>query len=154
MPRWAKQVDEKGVRRWHKEKSLTARRGEQVWAIIWNLVFLWILHKIPEWQPGFLTDSFGAVAGILVVNAWVQIGGNLLMLVFPLRGLRYLATIVTEACGLVVILTLYYIFPFDFTHFHGLGWLNWLLPILLIISMVVTGLKILSNLWKLIFWRE
>lgn len=152
MPHWAKRIDEKGVRRWHKEKSLTARRGEYVWAIIWNFIFLWIIHKLPDWNLTFITESFGAVVWVITMNIYVQIGGNLMMLLFDHRIIRYLARIVTESASFVTLLALYFIFPFDFTNFYGLHWLNWLLPILFIISMVVSALKVISNIWKLIFW--
>ena len=154
MPHWARRIDQDGVRRWHKDKSLTARRGEYVWAIIWNFIFLWVINKLPDWNLGFITESFGAVVWLLVANIFVQIGGNLLMLIFDHRAVRYLARILTEAASLVTILALYFIFPFDFSDFHGLFWLDWVLPILFIISMVVSALKVLSNLWKLVFWRE
>jgi hypothetical protein len=154
MPHWARRIDDNGVRRWHKDRSLTARRGEYVWAVIWNFIFLWILSKLPEWKLGFITDSFGAVVWILTLNIYVQIGGNLLMLVFDHRIVRYLARIVTEASGFVTLLALFYIFPFDFSNFHGLFWLDWALPVIFVISMVVSGLKVLSNIWKLIFWRS
>lgn len=152
MPHWAKRIDEKGVRRWHKEKSLTGRRGEYVWAIIWNFIFLWILHKLPDWNLNFITESFGAVVWVITMNIYIQIGGNLLMLLFDHRIIRYLARIVTESASFVTLLALYFIFPFDFTNFYGLHWLNWLLPILFIISIVVSALKVISNIWKLIFW--
>ncbi len=86
-----------------------------------------------------------------MTNTFVQIGGNLLMLVFAQRAVRYLGRIVTEAAKVVTLLALYYIFPFDFSNTHGLMWLDQVLPILLIIAIVVSALKVLSNGWKLIF---
>ncbi len=117
-----------------------------------ELYFLWIIHKLPDWNLTFITESFGAVVWVITMNIYVQIGGNLMMLLFDHRIIRYLARIVTESASFVTLLALYFIFPFDFTNFYGLHWLNWLLPILFIISMVVSALKVISNIWKLIFW--
>jgi hypothetical protein len=62
--------------------------------------------------------------------------------------------IVTESASFITQIVLFYIYPFDFSNFHGLFWLDWFLPIALIIGMIVSALKVFSNLWKLIFWRS
>jgi len=48
---------------------------------------------------------------------------------------------------------IYYVYPLDFTNYPGLNWIDVVLPWLLIIGMVVSAFKIISNIWKLIFWR-
>jgi hypothetical protein len=68
--------------------------------------------------------------------------------------MRYFVLIITESASFVTQMVLFYIYPFDFTHFHGLSWIDWFLPIALIIGMVVSAVKVFSNLWKLIFWRS
>ena len=154
MPRWAQRVDDYGKRRWHKEKPERNRNGEYIVAIIFNLVFLWIVNHVPGWHLDFIKDNFMVVLWILNVNIFIQIAGNVLMLLTGLRIIRYLSLIVIESASFVTQMVLFYIFPFDFTNFYGLFWLNWFLPIALIIGMVVSAIKVFSNLWKLIFWRS
>jgi hypothetical protein len=154
MPHWARQIDDYGKRRWHKEKSARTRNGEYIGNIIFNLVFLWIVNKIPDWNLGFIRDNYNVVLWILNVNILIQIGGNGLMLLSGLPVIRYLSRMITEAASFVTQMVLFYIYPFDFTHFHGLFWLDWFLPIALIIGMVVSALKVISNFWKLVFWRS
>jgi hypothetical protein len=154
MPPWVRRVDDQGVRRWHREKSQTARRGEYIGNIIVNLIFLWIVNKIPEWNPGFIANNYGAVLWILNVNILIQIGGNLLMAVFDYPGIRYLARIVTEAASFLTMMVLYFLYPFNFSNYPGLHWLDWFLPIAFIIGMVISALKVFSNIWKLLFWRS
>ncbi len=153
MPPWAQRVDSYGPRHWHKEKPVKSKNGEYIGAIILNLVFLWIVNHIPEWHIGFIKDNFMVVLWILNVNISVQIGGNALMLLSDLKFIRYLSLIIMESASFITQMVLFYIYPFDFTNFHGLFWLDWFLPIALIIGMVVSALKVISNLWKLIFWR-
>jgi len=153
MPHWAKRVDEYGKRRWYKDKP-TKRNGEYIANIIFNLIFLWIVNKIPDWNLGFIRDNYNVVLWILNVNILVQIGGNALMLALDMPFIRYLARIITESSSFVTQMVLFYIYPFDFSHFHGLFWLDWFLPIALIIGMVVSAIKVIANLWKLIFWRS
>ncbi len=153
MPRWAKRVDDYGIRRWSKDKP-ARRNGEYIGNIIFNLIFLWIVNQIPDWNLGFIRDNYNVVLWILNVNILVQIGGNALMLALDMPFIRYLARIITESASFVTQMVLFYIYPFDFSHFHGLFWLDWFLPIALIIGMVVSAIKVIANLWKLIFWRS
>jgi hypothetical protein len=153
MPPWAQRIDEYGKRRWHKDKPARNRNGEYIANIIFNLIFLWIVNKIPGWHLSFIKDNFMVVLWILNVNILVQIGGNALMLLTGLPSVRHFAGIITESSSFVTQLVLYYIFPFEFSHLQGLAWLDWFLHIALIIGMVVSAVKVISNFWKLIFWR-
>ncbi|MCX6304470.1 MAG: hypothetical protein NT040_05845 [Bacteroidetes bacterium] len=154
MPSWAQRTDAWGRKHWDKAKPLKSRNGEYISAIIFNLVFLWIVNHIPGWNLGFIKDNFMVVLWILNVNILVQIGGNALMLLSGLPTIRYIVQIIIESASFVTQMVLFYIYPFDFSHFHGLFWLDWFLPIALIIGMVVSAIKVFSNLWKLIFRRS
>ncbi len=154
MPPWARRIDDYGRAHWHRDKQRSKRRGEYITSIIFNLIFLWIVNKIPGWHLGFIRDNFGVVLWILNMNILIQIGGNALMLLVDLAVIRYFSRMVLEASSFITQIVLFYIYPFDFSHFHDLYWIDWVFPILLIIGMIVSALKIISNLWKLIFWRE
>ncbi|MFZ4522223.1 MAG: hypothetical protein ACOYNC_10980 [Bacteroidales bacterium] len=153
MPPWARRVDDFGRTRCGMEKQQKSRTGEYIGAIIFNLLFLWVVNQIPEWHLGFIKDNFMVVLWILNVNILVIIGGNALMLAAGLPVIRHLAKVIIESAGFVTQMALFYIYPFDFSHFHGLFWLDWFLPVALIIGMVVSAIKVFTNLWKLIFWR-
>jgi hypothetical protein len=154
MPSWAQKVDAYGRNHWHKEKATRSRNGEYIGNIIFNLLFLWIVNNIQEWNVGFIRENFSVVVWILNVNILVQIAGNAFMLLSGLPVIRYFSLIIMESASFITQMVLFYIYPFDFTHFHGLFWLDWFLPLILIIGMVVSALKVISNLWKLIFWRS
>jgi len=154
MPSWAQKVDSYGRNHWHREKPWIKRRGEYIASIIFNLLFLWIINNITDWNPGFLRENFSVVLWILNVNIIIQIGGNALMFLIELSIIRYLSNIIMEAASFLTQIVLFYIYPFDFTNFHGLFWLDWFIPIALVIGMVISALKVFSNLWKLIFWRS
>jgi hypothetical protein len=76
------------------------------------------------------------------------------MLLTGLRGIRYLSRMIMEVAGFVTALTLFFIYPFDFSTYNDLQWMDRVLPVFLIIGIVVSGIKAVSNLWKLIFWRD
>ena len=152
IPRWARNCDNFGRRRC-EEKPYTKRKGEYIVNIVFNLIFLWIVNKIPDWNPGFIASNYGAVLWILNVNILIQIGGNALMWMFDVSMLRYLSRIIMEVSSFLTVMTLFFIYPFDFSHYLNLSWIDRILPILFIISMVVSALKVIGNIWKLIFWR-
>jgi hypothetical protein len=154
MPPWAQKTDVYGRRHWHKEKAVRSRTGEYIAAIIFNLVFLWIVNNIQAWNIGFIKDNFSVVVWILNINILVQIGGNVLMLLSSLSAIRYLSQVVIESASFITQMVLFYIYPFDFSNFHGMAWLDWFLPVALIIGMVVSAIKVFSNVWKLVFWRD
>lgn len=152
MPRWKKWADEREscCKPGKKHKS---RTGDYIAAIVFNLIFLWIVNKVPDWQPGFIRENFMVVLWVLNVSILVQIAGNALMLLTGLWVVRRLARIVMESASFVSTMVLYYIYPFDFTHFHNLYWVDNILPILFIIGMVVSAIQVISNTWRLIFGR-
>jgi hypothetical protein len=153
MPEWARRVDEFGPRRWHREKQYRNRHAEYVTAIVFNLIALFIIYKIPDWHLGFINEKYGAVMYILIFSSLVQIAGNLLILFLDFRIILYLSKIFMEAAAFLAQITIYFVYPLDFTNYPGLSWIDVVFPWLLIFGMAVSALKILSNIWKLIFWR-
>jgi len=89
----------------------------------------------------------------LNINILIQIAGNLLMVLFDFSWIRYLSRIILETANFLTTMVLFYVYPFDFSHVRGLEWIDWLLHIGFIIAMVVSALKVISNIWKLLFWR-
>ena len=153
MPHWAKRIDEIGPRRWHREKQYRNRRAEFVTSLVFNLIALVILYKIPDWHFGFITAKYGVVMYILIFSCIVQIGGNLLMLILDIPSIRYFSGIFMEAASFLAQITLYYVYPLDFSNYPGLSWIDIIFPWILIIGMVISAIKVFSNIWKLIFWR-
>jgi hypothetical protein len=154
MPPWARNIDNYGKRRWNRQKPLINRRAEYITAIVFNLVWLFIINKVPDWHLHFINDHYQAILWAMNLNVFIQIGGNILMLILDICIIRYLSRIIIEAANFLLMIILYYIYPFDFSNIHGWAFLDQLIPWLLIIGMVVSALKVLGNSWKLIFWRE
>jgi hypothetical protein len=154
VPGWARNIDDYGKRRWHKKKPPRNRRGDYITAIVWNLIWLFIVNKVPDWHLKFINNHYQTVLWALNMNIAVQIGGNILRLIFDIRFIRYLSGIILEMASFLVLIILYYLYPLDFSNTPGWFFLDWLIPLLLIIGMAVSALKVFSNIWKLIFWRD
>ena len=141
----------RGFRSGNRMSADRKKNSEYVANIIFNLIFLWIVHNITDWGLSFIRDNWNVVVWVLDISIFAQIGGNALMLAFDSRPLRRICRIAMESASFVASLTLYYIYPFDFSNTSGMAWFDRVLPILLIIGMVVSGVKVFGNLWKLIF---
>ena len=132
-------------------KPRKRHRGEAIWSIIWNLIFLWIVNEVPEWDLPFINERYDTVLWILNINLVLQIIGWGLILFLDFRWLWHLVRMVLDAASLVVLLVLYFLYPFDFSAIGGWSWLDILLPVMFIIGMVASGLGVAVHLYKLIF---
>lgn len=153
MPGWARRIDDIGPRRWQRKREYRNRNAEYISSAVFNLVALFIVYKIPDWHLGFINEKYGAVMYVLIFSILAQIAGNLLMVFLNFRIIVYLARIFMEAAAFLAQITIYYVYPLDFTNYPGLTWIDVVLPWLLIIGMVVSAVRVFSNIWKLIFWR-
>ncbi len=152
IPRWAQTVDDFGKRHWHKDKPLRSRRGEHIWAIIWNIIALWVVNKVPDWNLSFINEHYNAVLIFLNINIYIQIAVHTGMAFIESRWLYHLLKMVSEASTFVLFIILYYLYPFDFSG-TNLSWLDILIPVIMIITLVVTAISIVVHLFRLIFIR-
>jgi hypothetical protein len=153
MPGWARRIDDIGPRRWQRKREYRNRNAEYISSAVFNLVALFVIYKIPDWHLGFINEKYGAVMYVLMFSILAQIAGNLLMVFLNFRVIVYLASIFMESAAFLAQITIYYVYPLDFTNYPGFNWIDVVLPWMLIIGMVVSAVKVISNIWKLIFWR-
>lgn len=150
MPGWRQKANDFSSRFRDKEKKESRRRGEYIWAILWAIFFLWVVNKVPDWDLKFITKSYHSVLPILNINIFIQIAGNILMLLFMVPRLRHFIKAVIDASSFVALIVIYTFYPFDFGA-TGHGWLDSILPWILIISLIVTGISVVVHLIKTIF---
>ena len=142
-------MNENWKHRWSTEKPEKNRKGDYIGTIIWNLVALFLVNKLPDWHVKFINNHYLVILYMLNIFILTQIIGNLLMLVLDVRLIRYLSRIGIEIASFITLILLYYVYPFDFSSFHNLHWLDHLLPIFFIIGMVFSVLRVFSTIWKL-----
>lgn len=135
------------------EKS-KIKKSEHIGNIIANLVFLWILYRLPHWNLDFLKGDYMVLLLIMQINCYVQIAANILLLVAEIRSIRLIIKIIAEIAGFVPLILIYYLYPFDFTNYPNLNWLDRILPVIFILGMVITGIKIITMVLKLFFSNE
>lgn len=134
-----------------RHNSARRRQGEYIANIIGNLIFLWVLYMVPQWDPGFLKDGYLFVLMLLKINVFIQIGGNVVLIALAeVRPARHFIRILMEMAGLAMLCILYYVYPFDFSNYPGLLWLDRILPLIFIIAMVVSTIQIIVYIFKFI----
>jgi len=132
------------------EKPRKRHRGEAIGSIIWNLIFLYIVNKVPDWDLTFINERYDIVLWVLNLNIIVNLIGYGSILFLDFRWLWHLVRAILDAAGLVVLLVLYFLYPFNFSEVGGWSWLDIVLPIAFIIGMVASGVGMIINLVKLI----
>lgn len=128
------------------EKS---HKGEYISNIIFNLIILYVLSRVPGWDLPFLKDHYMVVLTVLMINCGVQAVGNLLMLLLSMRITMYLIKILLEAASVAVSFVLYYLYPFNFSC-SNMPWLDRVLPIIFILGIVIGLIKIIFFIIRLI----
>jgi hypothetical protein len=126
-----------------------AKRFGYLVAAAINGVMLWVVHQLLDWRwPGFLTDDFELVLGLVTASLIASIVVNLVLAVHHRGRFRALADLVTAAFGLAVGLRMWEVFPFDFTGYAT----DWSGPVrvALGVGIAATGIAIVANLAKLV----
>jgi hypothetical protein len=131
------------------DKPERNRKGEYIGSIIGNLIALFIVNKLPDWHVKFINSHYQVVLYMLNIAILAKITGNILMLALEYRAVRYLCRIGMEIATFITLILFYYVYPFDFSAINGWQWLDHVLPILFIVGMVFSVLRVISNIWKL-----
>lgn len=123
------------------------RIGDYIAAVVFDIIFLVVMNKIPDWNIPFITDSFPDVLWAINTSLAVSLGGNLILIFFHPRFLHHLFNAVFSIFGILATSVLLSVFPFEFADLVG-EWLNILVRIVLIIGIVGSAIATVVNLVK------
>lgn len=114
-----------------------------------NGVFLWVMHKLPEWKPFFLLPSYDLVLWAIDMSLIVQIALNIVLVFFHPLFFHYLSQAVFSLVGLVASVVILKVFPVDFSHRLG-EWANVGFRIVLIVAIVGSAIGVIVNFVRFI----
>jgi hypothetical protein len=98
-----------------KRPSVAARRTGYVIAIGVNAALLWLANVAPGWEVlPFLTADMEQVMPLVNASMLVGVVANIFYLAADPRWLKAVGDIVTTAIGIVAMVALWQVFPFDF----------------------------------------
>jgi hypothetical protein len=125
-----------------RRASRGSRRVGYVVTVLVNLAVLYALNTWPGWDAvPFLTEETSEVIGWVNFSIWVGIVANVLYLVADPVALKTLGDVATTAVGLVVMVRIWQVFPFDLS-----GTWELVFHVLLVVGIVGSGLGILVSL--------
>ena len=123
------------------------RMTDYIFSAIFDIAFLVVVNKVPDWNIRFITDSFPDVLWAVNTSLGVSLAGNLILIFFHPRFLHYLLNAVFAVFGILAASVILSVFPFDFSQVVG-EWLNILARIALIIGIVGSAIAVVVNIVK------
>lgn len=146
---WEKKGEEFGKKvEKNIEKSRIPRIIGYVVAIAINIVVLWILSKLPDWDFKFLTEKYVDVLSIVELSLYVGIGGNILLIVCDTQWFKGIIQIIINIVSFIAALAIYRVFPFDFGAVNQ-NWLTIFIKVFLIVVMVGIAIGAIVEFVKL-----
>jgi hypothetical protein len=108
------------------------QKSEYFVAIIFNIIFLYIVNNLLNWQVYFITNSFNEVLWIINLSIIITIIGNILLLLYSPERFRHVMKIILNIVAFIAVYFVYIVFPFNFYN----SFYNWGFSILMILAMI------------------
>jgi len=121
-------------------------KTEYGFAIIVNVILLYIFNNLLNWHVYFVTTALNDVLWIINLSIIATIIGNFLMLVYHPNWFRHVMKVILNIFAFAAVYFLYIVFPFNFSN----AFLNGGLAVLLILGMVGLVIATIVELFLLI----
>ncbi|MGZ7117743.1 MAG: hypothetical protein ACXVHS_09920, partial [Methanobacterium sp.] len=89
-------------------------KAEYITAIIFGLIFLYIVNNLLNWNIYFITGALNQVLWIINLSIIVTIIGNILLLAYSPQWFRHVIKIIINIISLISTYFVYIVFPFNF----------------------------------------
>jgi hypothetical protein len=122
------------------------QKSEYVFAIIFNLIFLYIVNNLLNWNIYFITSTFNDVLWIINLSIIIAIIGNILLLLYSPESFRHLVKIILNIISFIAVYIVYTVFPFNFYN----SFYDWIFSILLILALIGIVIAIIIEIYLLI----
>ncbi|HML05887.1 MAG TPA: hypothetical protein VK426_08955, partial [Methanobacterium sp.] len=122
------------------------QKAEYIVAIIFNLIFLYIVNNLLNWNIYFITSALNDVLWIINLSIITAIIGNALLLAYNPEWFRHVIKIIMNILALISTYFVYTVFPFNFYN----SFINWGLSIFLILIMAGIGIAIILEFYFLL----
>ena len=121
--------------------------SDYIFAVIFNIAFLIVVNKVPDWNILFITDSFADILWAVNTSLAVSLAGNLILIFFHPPFLHHLLNTVFAGFGILATSVILSVFPFDFSQVTG-EWLTIVVRIALIVGIVGSAISVVVNIVK------
>ncbi|MGC9517417.1 MAG: hypothetical protein ACP5C3_06960 [Methanomicrobiales archaeon] len=127
-----------------KEKEF--KTSEFIGAIIANIIFLYIVNNLLNWNLSFIAPTFSEVLWIFNFSIILNILANIGFLIYQKGWFRTIVQIILNIIGFIVVYSLYTVFPFVFQNV----WFAYVLQFALIIAMIALVIATVVELVRFI----
>ena len=122
-----------------RRPAVGARRAGYLVAVLVNAAMLYAVNVWPGWESvPFLTEGMRLVIGLVNLSIVVNLGANVVYLVRDPPWVRALGDILTTAVGLLAMIRMWQVFPFDF----GNTSFDWTLVVRVLLGVGIVGSSI------------
>ena len=121
------------------------QKSEYITAIIFNLIFLYIVNNLLNWHIYFVTNAFNEVLWIINLSIVVSIIGNVLLLLYSPERFRHMVKIIINIISFIAVYIVWKVFPFNFYN----SFYNWGFNILLILAMIGIAIATIVEIYLL-----
>ena len=129
------------------KKKPPNRISNYIPSIIFNIIILIVLNKIPDWNIAFITESYPDILRAVNTSLIVHIVGNLILIFIHPLVIHHLANAVFSIFSLIAAWVILSVFPFDFSEIVG-NWLNTVIRVCLIVGVVGSAISIVVHVVK------
>lgn len=122
-PEWAKRLEAWGreMETKYGDSSKNKADGKRDWkrenpgsTIVSNIISYLLITYVPPYFPGFFLEGWSAVRAVIVSVILVNIAVGVILLIAPVRPIYHLGHVIMEIAGVVSMVTIVTIFPFNF----------------------------------------
>ncbi len=118
---------------------------DYMFAIVINIIFLYIVNNLLYWNLSFIANTFSEVLWALNLTLVVTIVVNVIFILYDPSWFKHSAKIITSFTALVAAFTVLTVFPFVLSQLLAIG-----LTILFILAIIASIVSIIIEIIKLI----
>ncbi|PIS43010.1 MAG: hypothetical protein COT24_00525 [Candidatus Kerfeldbacteria bacterium CG08_land_8_20_14_0_20_40_16] len=119
-----------------QQKKPKNRKPGYIVNVVLNILFLYVANHLIVWEAQFIKGEWAQVLGIINVSIIMNLIAYALFVLYDGRLFYLVSRSALDVVSFIVGYRLYKVFPFDFNGFFEMGWLNEVVPYLLILGMV------------------
>ncbi|MFA6963847.1 MAG: hypothetical protein WC227_03995 [Patescibacteria group bacterium] len=130
-----------------------ARKAGYASLIVANTIMIWVVSNLLAWHVPFLTSDFNSVQWMLTLSYLAAIVGYLLLILHDPKWFHGFVRLIMNTFGFLALLSLFFVFPFDFSMYSSFNW-DRLAKIVLGASSLGTAIGIIIEFMQLIFRKD
>ncbi|MGB9838761.1 hypothetical protein [Methanothermobacter sp.] len=145
-------MDNKILKEFLRDKEL--KNQDFVFGIIANIILLYIVNSVMNWDLSFVTESFRGLIPLFNVVIAANLIASAALIIYRLQWLWTFTQIILSALGYLMVSSLYSVFPFTFRNIYVFYSVKFALIVAMVVMAVAVFLHGLKFVLKFILKVE